>query len=129
MCKPFFAGACALLLAACAGLPPAADAPTTAGSNPTPRLIEEAWISADVRGEELDSVATWVTPEGATWLVATGKSTHRLSVFDGDGGALLRTVGGRGDAPGRFHRPNGLAVSGDVLFVVERDNHRVQLLS
>jgi 3-phytase len=49
-------------------------------------------------------------------------------VFDADSGARLRTVGGKGTAPGEFMRPNGVAVFGDLLFVVERDNRRVQVL-
>jgi 3-phytase len=125
MSKSIVAGGLALLLAACAGTPPAHPPVPPARSV----LVAEAWVSPEVRGEELDSIATWVTADGGTWLLATGKSTHRLSLFDGDSGEPLRTVGAAGEAPGEFRRPNGLAVSGDVLFVVERDNHRVQLLS
>ncbi|MBJ7574957.1 phytase [Luteimonas sp. MC1828] len=92
-------------------------------------LVQEAWVSAEVRGEELDSLATWSSEDGRVWLFATGKSSHRLSLFDGDSGAVLRTVGERGDRPGAFNRPNGVSVFGDLLFVVERDNRRVQVLS
>lgn len=130
MSNPLIAGTCALLLGACAGTPSSIAPSSTPAPPAAPSsLVAEAWISAEVQGEELDSVATWTTAEGGTWLIATGKSTHRLSVFDGDGGGLLRTVGARGEAPGEFTRPNGIAVSGDLLFVVERDNRRVQLLS
>ena len=128
MSKPVLVGAIALLLAACAGTPSSVPF----GSSPAPlasRLVAEAWISEDVAGEELDSVATWVDGDNRTWLLASGKSTHRLSLFDGDTGEALRTFGARGEAPGEFNRPNGVAVFGDLLFVVERDNHRVQLLS
>ena len=128
MSKSTLAGALALLLAACASTPPSTQLQSTATAAAS-NLVTEAWVSPDVRGEELDSAATWVTPDGDTWLLATGKSTHRLSLFDGDSGTPLRTIGKRGDAPGDFNRPNGIAVFGDVLFVVERDNHRVQLLS
>ena len=129
MSKPILAGAFALLLAACASTPQPTNSHQALPASGSSSLITEAWISPDVRGEELDSVATWVTADGDTWLLATGKSTHRLSLFDGDTGEPLRTIGARGEAPGEFNRPNGLAVFGDVLFVVERDNHRVQLLS
>jgi 3-phytase len=40
----------------------------------------------------------------------------------------LRTVGGRGRGQREFLRPNGVAVADDLLFVVERDNRRVQVL-
>ncbi|MDQ2702607.1 MAG: phytase [Pseudomonadota bacterium] len=134
------AGACAaLLLAACASTPapptpPAAPAPvaiadSTAGSAPAPVEVVEAWTSAPLASEELDSLATWTSEEGDTWLIASAKSTHRLVVHDANTGALLRTVGSKGEAPGQFLRPNGLAVFGDRLYVVERDNHRVQVLA
>jgi 3-phytase len=132
------AGACAALLrAACATAPrdaaplalpapaPAAEAPPA----PDIRTVPEAWESAKTPAEELDSLATWTTPDGDTWLIATAKSTHRLVVYDAQDGRELRTVGGKGGAPGQFDRPNGVAVFGDRLFVVERDNHRVQVLA
>jgi 3-phytase len=130
------AGACAaLLLAACASAPTAqapspspvvnaAEAPLA----PVPQTVAEAWESARTPAEELDSLATWTTEDGGTWLIASAKSTHRLVVYDGQTGVELRTVGGKGAGPGQFNRPNGLAVFGDRLFVVERDNHRVQVL-
>ncbi|NLA68040.1 MAG: phytase [Gammaproteobacteria bacterium] len=117
----------ALALAGCATSPshPSPADPAAAGAS----LVPEAFVSAHMRDEELDSVATWVAEDGSTLLIATGKSTHRLVLFDGDSGEQLRTFGSRGKAPGQFTRPNGLAVFGDLLFVVERDTPRVQLLS
>jgi 3-phytase len=130
------AGACAaLLLAACASAPtpPAppsvSTAPVQGPSAPVPSTVEEAWESARTPAEELDSLATWTTEDGGTWLIASAKSTHRLVVYDGQTGAQLRIVGGKGSAAGQFNRPNGVAVFGDRLYVVERDNHRVQVLS
>jgi 3-phytase len=131
------AGACAaLLLAACATAPHAAAPPSPAAVAaadtplaPDDHLVPEAWESAQTPAEELDSLATWITPDGGTWLIASAKSTHRLVVYDGETGEQLRTVGEKGEAPGQFRRPNGVAVFGDRLFVVERDNHRVQVLA
>src|SRR3546814_8789109 len=37
-------------------------------------------------------------------------------------------VGSKGDGPGEFLRPNGIAIYGNYVFVAERDNHRVQVL-
>ncbi len=122
---------CAVLVAACASPPtPPAAPPPPLGIQPqiTPdAILGEAWISAPVVDDELDSVAAWPTEEGNLWLIATAKSSHRLVVHDGDSGQRLRTVGGPGDVPGQFNRPNGIAVFGDLLFVVERDNHRIQI--
>jgi 3-phytase len=126
-------GALALLLAACATAAPsrpaipAAGAP--AGVAPATATVAEAFVSEPVAGEELDSLATWTAEDGRTLLVASAKSGHRLVLFDGDSGALAGTHGEKGHAPGQFLRPNGLAVFADLLFVVERDNRRVQVLS
>ena len=129
MLKVSIAGALPLLLAACAGIP--TSPPPAAGATPpvAAASVAEAWVTAAVAGEELDSIATWLAPDGIAWLMASGKSGHRLTIFDGDSGRFVRTVGSRGTRPGEFTRPNGLAVSGDLLFVVERDTPRVQLLS
>ena len=131
MQKTFVAGALAALLSACATQAPQLRIAPTANQVPATgvALVHEAWISDEVHGEELDSLASWTTGDGQVWLLATGKSSHRLSLFDGDSGAVLRTIGERGDAPGAFNRPNGITVFGDLLFVVERDNRRVQVLS
>ncbi|GAB3104137.1 phytase [Lysobacter terrae] len=118
----------AALLTACATAPRQTQ-PSVPVAAPNPVTVVEAYVSADVPQEELDSLATWPTEDGKTWLIATGKSSHRLVVFDADTGEELRTFGEEGQGPGQFKRPNGIAVQGDYLFVVERDNHRVQLLS
>jgi 3-phytase len=127
----FAALAFVLLLAACA----AKETRTDASSLPLPEPTEvasvrvaEAFLTAPLRQHEIDSVAAWNTPDGDTWLIATGKATGQLVVYDGDTGAFLFAVGGQGDGPGQFNRPNGIAVHGDLVFVVERDNQRVQLL-
>jgi 3-phytase len=135
MLKRFLAGAsAALLLAACSSLPqPSSSIPSAAATVPAQapavRSIPEAWVSAETPAEELDSLATWTGEDGSTWLIATGKSSHRLVVYDAETGKQLRTFGGEGDGPGQFNRPNGIAVYGDHLFVVERDNHRVQVFT
>lgn len=119
----------ATLISACSTTRPAAPPVPQAGAAPAVRTVVERYVSAESPQDELDSLATWPTEDGHTWLIATAKSTHRLVVFDADSGQRLREVGGEGAALGQFDRPNGIAVYGDHLFVVERDNHRVQVLS
>lgn len=119
---------CVALLAGCASAPPHTSRPTApAPVTPADQVIRESWISEPAEGDELDSVAAWPSEDGALWLIATAQSSHRLLVYDGDSGRPLRQVGGRGHGPGQFERPNGIAVFGDLLFVTERDNHRVQV--
>ncbi|NHN20667.1 phytase, partial [Bacillus amyloliquefaciens] len=77
----------------------------------------------------IDSPAAWRAPDGRLWLIAPAKATDKLVVYDGSTGQPLRDVGSSGTAPGQFDRPNGIAVLDDLLWIVERDNHRVQVLS
>lgn len=106
----------------------AAAGPATAPTS-VPIVVPEAYVSAESPGDELDSLATWRHPDGKAWLIATAKSSHQLIVFDADTGERLRAVGGKGTEPGLFKRPNGIAILGDRLFVAERDNRRIQVLS
>ena len=53
----------------------------------------------------------------------------RISVFDKNG-KFLRTIGKTGSGPGEFRTPHGLAFdSQGRLIVVDRHNHRVQILT
>jgi len=123
------------VLAACASTsePPLRDAEsastTAAPGIGTAVQVLESYISENNAADELDSLAVWPNERDGAWIIGTAKSTHRLVVFDADSGERLREVGGKGPASGQFNRPNGVAVFGDVLFVVERDNQRVQMLS
>lgn len=123
--RPLAALTLLLSLNACAA------SPQREGTAPqaAPLTITETFVSTESPADELDSLATWHHPDGATWLIATAKSSHRLVVYDADTGQRLRDIGGKGGEPGRFNRPNGIAVFGDRLFVAERDNKRVQVLS
>jgi len=121
------------LISACSTTRPAIAPPQAPVAAPTGapavKTVFERYVSAESPQDELDSLATWTSEDGRTLLIATAKSTHRLVVFDADTGKRLREVGGEGQAAGEFNRPNGIAVYGDYLFVVERDNHRVQVFT
>lgn len=120
----------AVLLTACATprnqsspAPDVAPAAAAAGVASVP----ERYVTHENPDDELDSLATWPTEDGGTWLIATAKNTHELVVFDADSGEQLRSVGRKGAGAGEFLRPNGVFVHGDLLFVSERDNRRVQM--
>jgi 3-phytase len=90
--------------------------------------VPEAFATPMTPDDNIDSVASWTAPDGQVLLLATAKSTHRLVVYDGTTGELVRHIGERGADAGQFDRPNGIAVVGDLAFVVERDNRRVQVM-
>lgn len=92
-------------------------------------VIKEAFLTPMTPADNIDSPASWTNADGTRWLIATAKATDKLVVYDGQTGAHLRDVGTAGEGAGQFKRPNGIAVVDDLVFVVERDNHRVQVLS
>ncbi|MBB4726287.1 phytase [Xanthomonas arboricola] len=128
--------ASALALTACASAPVDREAdeallkdPLLSEAKVAHQVVPEAFITALTPADNLDSPASWSAPDGRRWLIATAKATHALVVFDGDSGKRLRVVGGKGKALGKLDRPNGISVVDDLVFVVERDNRRVQVFS
>jgi 3-phytase len=93
------------------------------------QVIAEAFVTAATPEDNIDSPAAWRAPDDKLWLYATAKKTDRLVIYDGDNGMSVTTYGSSGPGAGQFRRPNGIAVHDDLLFVVERDNHRVQVLA
>ncbi len=92
-------------------------------------VVAEAFVTASTENDNIDSPAAWAAPDGKTWLFATAKEGPGLTLYDGDTGETWRSYGTEGDAPGQFRRVNGINIVDDLLFVVERDNHRVQVLT
>ncbi len=137
--------ALALAATGCAGTPagtpadpraPFAPEPDELGARGAPApaavgvvAVPEAFLSPSTPVENIDTPAAWRGPDGRTLLFASSKQGHRLGVYDGDDGRFLRWFGEPGEGVGAFNRPNGLAVHGDRLYVVERDNHRVQVFA
>lgn len=114
-----------LLLTACTTTSQHIVPPAESGDGLAATMVRGSFSTLRESGLELDSLATWVSPEGAPWLIATAKGAGLLLAFDGETGAELARVGT--DSP--LLGPNGVAVFGDLLFVVERDAARVAVLA
>ena len=110
--------------AAASGAAPAGAAP--AGDGADVAMVRETFVTPFDTADNVDGPSVWHGPAGQHWLLSTAKSTDVVLVHDAATGAPIRRVGGPGTVPGRLARPNGITVIGDVLLVVERDNHRVQ---
>jgi 3-phytase len=103
--------------------------PMLAASGVPHTVVAEAFLTAATPNDNIDSPAAWRAQDGRTWLFATAKEGDGLVVYDGDTGTTLRSAGRKGKALGEFDRANGVFVQDDLLFVVERDNHRIQVLA
>lgn len=80
--------------------------------------------------DNIDSPALWISSDGSqSFVVATSKAKHNLFVYNSNDLKLIKQVGKQGKGQVEFNRPNGIWVVNDYLFVCERDNHRIQVLS
>ena len=125
-------GACAVLaaassLAACDR--PASPGVAQSGASLAPAVIAEAYLTLPVGVDaNIDSVAVWRKGSPAL-LLATAKTGNVIYVHDASTGASIRSFGSTGTGAGELRRPNGILVLDDYAFVVERDNHRVQVFA
>ena len=60
--------------------------------------------------------------------IYVGSDDNCIYVFD-QTGQLKNTIGSRGSGDGQFSSPWGISIKGDVLYVADRGNHRVQKLT
>lgn len=99
--------------------------------HPCPEIcsVDEQFITERNVALNLDSLAVWHGPTGEHWIIATAKSGNILPVYDAVTGKLIKQIGEPGTGLGQLSRPNGIAVAGDLLFIVERDNKRLQIFS
>ena len=102
--------------------------PLLSATNVAHAVLKEAFVTPLTPRDNVDSPALWMGRDGQALLLATGKKSGHLVAYDGDTGAALGTRGRKGVGAGELDRPNGIFVQGDLVFVVERDNHRVQVL-
>ncbi len=91
--------------------------------------IKETFLSKWDDKDNVDSPAFYVTPQGENWVIATGKVSNDLLIYNAENGELIKRVLKSGAKAGELNRPNGIWVVDNICAIVERDNHRVQVLS
>lgn len=122
---PIFCIVFSLTLASCSA-PETTEPLETLGDRPIITL-DETVITDATPAANVDSPAIW-SSEDETWVLVTAKEEDVIYVHRASDGALLRKVGGSGVELGQLERPNGIVVIDDLVFVVERDNQRVQVM-
>ncbi len=93
-----------------------------------PATLAENFLTKRDESNDVDSLALWFKDK-QHWLLATAKATHKILVYDAASGKDIKEFGKKGTAKGELLRPNGIAIKKDFLFIVERDSHRVQVLT
>lgn len=60
------------------------------------------------------------------YIAVSGR--HCISVFNESGKNIqtIGTAGAAGSGDGQFNHPSGIAINGDVIYVVDLNNHRIQ---
>ena len=79
--------------------------------------------SYDVAGQPLD-----VALSDNNEMFVACFSSHDIKVLNHEG-SLLRTIGTKGDESLQFISPTGMAIQGDIIYVAEAENHRIQKLT
>ena len=114
-----------VLLVAALRCTAAREQPATSSIRVDTAIVEEAFLTPFDTTDNVDSPAIY-SGDSAVLVFASAKTGDAVLAYNAATGALVRRVGSTGNGEGQLRRPNGLAVVDSVLFVVERDNHRVQ---
>ena len=59
-------------------------------------------------------------------IYVADRQNHRVQKLSSEG-KFLMAYGGVGSRPGSLMHPEGVAIAGDRLFVVDTGNHRIQV--
>ena len=69
-----------------------------------------------------------VNDNGDVYLAVCGNNT--IEIYNKDGKRIdNRTIGTSGDGDGQFSHPSAIAIRGNVLYVADSNNHRIQKLT
>jgi 3-phytase len=96
---------------------------------PEVAVIKEAFTTLSDESDNVDSPAIWHGENGQNWLLATAKEGNVVIVYDAATGEKITQFGQFGNSLGELSRPNGIAVIDNYAVIVERDNHRIQVVS
>ena len=102
----------------------------TSKSEESFKILPQEFHTYKAPQSNIDSIAFWKNKdESMSHIYVTGKEDGAVHIYDAANGNFLGFVKKDGIGLGEFQRPNGILVLQDVLYVVERDNHKVSVFS
>jgi len=113
--------------------------PNALAQEPFVPQVKEAWRFEAAPDSNVDSLAACAIADGSIRVFATCKKGDRVDVLDAATGKLIGSFGKTGTGRGELKRPNGIATVDwpkrgtatppAAIFIVERDNARLQAIS
>lgn len=91
-------------------------------------VIEEVFFTPRKEVDNVDTPSVWHGQNGEHWILSTAKATDVIIVNDAVNGEELARFGGTGEQAGQLRRPNSVVAVDNYAIIVERDNHRVQVI-
>ena len=88
--------------------------------------LDPLFVSASFSGD-VDSPVFWYGKGQDPKVLVTAKRGNDVLFVDAQSGQLAYRRGATGREDGQLQRPNGIAITGDIAWIVERDNRRIQL--
>jgi len=63
------------------------------------------------------------------WLFVLSEESNKIFILNALSGKYIKSLGSHGDRVGQFDTPKDISIYDNFLFVLEKDNHRVQIFS
>lgn len=90
--------------------------------------LKEAFLTEKKSRYDISSIAFWHGDNGRHRALATIENSDVLIVYDAKKGTEIKRFGKSGTEQGEFKHPCDITVVENLVFVLERGNHRVQVL-
>ena len=94
------------------------------------KTLPEEFHTFQTPQSNIDSISFWKNKdESISHIYVTGKEDGAVHIYNANNGDFIGFVKKNGSALGGFQRPNGILVLQDILYVVERDAHKISVFS
>ena len=94
------------------------------------KTLSEEFHTYKTPQSNIDSIAFWKSKdEYMSHIYVTGKEDGAVHIYNAKNGDFIGFVKKNGSGLDEFQRPNGILALEDILYVVERDAHKISVFS